>query len=82
MLKTYSNSFYTVDTVAGYAEMAVMRLPNCGYETPLSEQSLGFESVSFQSFLYALQKLQIARIDYKFNGFENLSFEFVPLKFC
>ncbi|VDO41080.1 unnamed protein product [Onchocerca flexuosa] len=29
----------------GYAEMAVMRLPNCDYETPLSEQSLGFESL-------------------------------------
>ncbi|KAK6111486.1 hypothetical protein QQG55_43835 [Brugia pahangi] len=29
----------------GYAEMAVMRLPNCGYETPLSEQSLNFEGL-------------------------------------
>ncbi|EJW86024.1 hypothetical protein WUBG_03067, partial [Wuchereria bancrofti] len=27
----------------GYAEMAVMRLPNCGSETPLSEKSLNFE---------------------------------------
>ncbi|VDK84227.1 unnamed protein product [Litomosoides sigmodontis] len=29
----------------GYAEMAVMRLPNCGYETPVSEQSFSFESL-------------------------------------
>ncbi|VDN02844.1 unnamed protein product [Thelazia callipaeda] len=30
----------------GYAEMAVMRVSNCGYETPLSEQLLSFESIS------------------------------------
>ncbi|MCP9265450.1 hypothetical protein DINM_020754 [Dirofilaria immitis] len=29
----------------GYAEMAVMRVPNCGYETPLSEQPLDFDSL-------------------------------------
>ncbi|VDK72435.1 unnamed protein product, partial [Gongylonema pulchrum] len=29
----------------GYAEMAVMRVPNCGYETPVSEHSVGFEGL-------------------------------------
>ncbi|KAL3983112.1 hypothetical protein ACH3XW_49850 [Acanthocheilonema viteae] len=34
-----------LNAIVGYAEMAVMRLANCGYETPVPEQSSNFESL-------------------------------------
>lgn len=32
--------------------MAVMRVPNCGYDTPVTEQPMGFDSVCSRNKLF------------------------------
>lgn len=71
MIQSHSNNFYIRNAILGYAEMAIMRPPDCGYETPMSEQSLSFEGVSFQLFSCVIKKFQIC---YKITDIEEITF--------